>query len=306
MQELTKEGGVNVPNRIIKESICSSDTIEQLELFEEVFFYRLIVNCDDFGRFDARTSILKARLFPLKATNITDETIEATIRKLEEVGLILIYFVDSRPYLQVITWADHQTIRNKRSKYPSVDERNKALEYKCNQVNTKVSVIQSNPIQSNPNPNPIQKGEQVALDIGINNSNEEPNKPKYKHIKTQIEEFTTDDELKNVLYEFVEMRTKLRKKPTDYAFTLILKKLSNLSGDVNIKKEIVNQSVVSSWVDIYPLKKDYVSRFNKKEKDLPSWYGDYEKGLKGQIVIPKEATREELKEMANLTKQIGG
>ena len=54
-------------NRIIKESICASDTIDQLTYFEEVFFYRLIVNCDDYGRFDARLPILKARLFPLKS-----------------------------------------------------------------------------------------------------------------------------------------------------------------------------------------------------------------------------------------------
>lgn len=55
-----------MPSRIIKESICTSDEIDKLSAFAEVFFYRLIVNCDDYGRFDARPKILGSRLFPLR------------------------------------------------------------------------------------------------------------------------------------------------------------------------------------------------------------------------------------------------
>ena len=43
-----------MPNRIIKESICRSEEIDSLSWFEEVLFYRLIVTCDDFGRYDGR------------------------------------------------------------------------------------------------------------------------------------------------------------------------------------------------------------------------------------------------------------
>ena len=55
-----------MPNRILKESVCTSDSVNKLSWFEEVLFYRLIVNCDDYGRFDGRVSIIKNRLFPLK------------------------------------------------------------------------------------------------------------------------------------------------------------------------------------------------------------------------------------------------
>lgn len=41
-------------NRILKESICTSENIDALSYFQEVFFYRMIVKCDDFGRVDAR------------------------------------------------------------------------------------------------------------------------------------------------------------------------------------------------------------------------------------------------------------
>ena len=36
-----------MPNRIIKESIRTSDSINDLTWFEEVLFYRLMVSCDD-------------------------------------------------------------------------------------------------------------------------------------------------------------------------------------------------------------------------------------------------------------------
>jgi len=149
-----------MPNRIIKESICTSDTIDQLTWFEEVFFYRLIVNCDDYGRFDARLPILKARLFPLKS--ITEKQISDALNKLSTVGIVTVYEYDGRPYLQLVTWDKHQTVRNKKSKYPAVDGSEEASasenvklissEYNCNQLNSNASLIQSN-TNTNTNPN---------------------------------------------------------------------------------------------------------------------------------------------------------
>ena len=88
-----------MPNRIIKESICTSDSVDQLSWFEEVLFYRLIVSCDDYGRFDGRPAIIKGRLFPLKS--VTDKQIESAIIKLSTAGIAKLYRVDGRPYLQL-------------------------------------------------------------------------------------------------------------------------------------------------------------------------------------------------------------
>ena len=74
-----------MPDRIIKESICTSDTIDKLSWFEEVFWHRLTVNCDDYGRFDGRPAILKSRLFPLKS-GVTDKNILETLNRLSTVG----------------------------------------------------------------------------------------------------------------------------------------------------------------------------------------------------------------------------
>lgn len=109
-----------MPNRILKESICRSETISQLSWFEEVLFYRLIVVCDDYGRFDGRPAIIKGTCFPL--SDVTVKTIEGALSRLLTVGLVRGYEVQGRPILQLTTWGNHQQIRAKKSKYPSCDE----------------------------------------------------------------------------------------------------------------------------------------------------------------------------------------
>lgn len=132
-----------IPNRILKDSIRTSDTIDELTWFEEVFFYRLIVTCDDYGRFDARPKILKAELFPLK-DGVTLKQIVDALNKLSTVGLVQVYEYDQKPYLQLTTWARHQQIRNQKSKYPEPPAKS---DFNCNQLLSNAPVIQSNPIR---------------------------------------------------------------------------------------------------------------------------------------------------------------
>lgn len=129
-----------MPNRIIKESICFSDSIDALSWFEEVLFYRILVNCDDYGRFDGRLAVLKSRLFGLKK-KLSQTAIEKGLVKLETIGLIRRYSVEDKPYLAVTGWDNHQRVRNKRSKFPGPAAN-------CCQLTSIDVNCQSNPIQS--------------------------------------------------------------------------------------------------------------------------------------------------------------
>ena len=137
-----------MPNRIIKESICRSEEIDSLSWFEEVLFYRLIVTCDDFGRYDGRAKIIKGSCFPLK--DVTEKDIEKALGKLSAVGLVRVYESQGRPYLQLVTWADHQRIRNQKSKYPGFSEDCELLTFdsKGQQTKTLDNKCVRNPIQS--------------------------------------------------------------------------------------------------------------------------------------------------------------
>ena len=105
-----------MPNRFLKESICTSENIDQLTEFQEIFFYRLMVNCDDFGRYDARPKLLASRLFPLR--NVDTEKVNEALVALQNADLITLYTVDRHPYLFLNTWLEHQQKRSDKSKYP--------------------------------------------------------------------------------------------------------------------------------------------------------------------------------------------
>lgn len=121
-----------MPNRIIKESICRSDSIDSLSWFEEVLFYRLIVVCDDYGRFDGRPAVVKGSCFPLK-DDITKKQIADALNKLSTVGLVRGYEVCGKSFLQLTAWEKHQQIRAKNSKYPAPDETcNQLISDDCN------------------------------------------------------------------------------------------------------------------------------------------------------------------------------
>ena len=146
-----------MPNRILKESICTSDNIDQLSAFEETVFYRLIVNCDDFGRFDGRPKIIASKLFPLK--DIRTNQIESALRALTSAELVILYEVDGKPFLQMKTWDRHQQIRAKKSKYPTPEDGNITSASICNQLISDDSKCPRNPIQSESESNPIERAQ---------------------------------------------------------------------------------------------------------------------------------------------------
>jgi len=151
-----------------------SESIDNLSPEAEVLFYRLIVQCDDYGRLDGRLSIIRSKCYPLRIDEIKDEQISNLMHELIQNDMVKIYTHEDKNYIQISTWDKHQQIRAKRSKYPEP----------VNILNTEISItfypyqritddINSNhqqvisddsnstrnPIQSNPirirNPNPI-------------------------------------------------------------------------------------------------------------------------------------------------------
>lgn len=111
-------GSSAMPNRILWEKICRSETIAKLSAEEERFFYRLIVQCDDYGRFDGRATVLRSHCFSVQVDNVSDHEVERWLQRLVEVGLVVLYTVDERPYLVVTTWSAYQRRRASRSRWP--------------------------------------------------------------------------------------------------------------------------------------------------------------------------------------------
>ena len=130
-----------MPNRIIKESICTSEDIAGLSMGAEILFYHLIVKADDYGVYFGNEQIIKNTCFPLKSTEIKLKQVESWMNELIKAGLIFAYIAeDGKKYIQFVKWAKHQQIRAKKSKYPPFDST-------CNQLLADDGNSCRNPIQ---------------------------------------------------------------------------------------------------------------------------------------------------------------
>lgn len=151
-----------MPNRIIKDSIWTSPSINRLSINAERHFYRLLPLPDDHGCFQSSSSVVKGLLYPLQ--DIKTKDIEKWHTELEEANICRFWIFDGREYGIFINWAKHQRIRSvHQRKTPPPPENilnNKLneLDVNCRQLSS-IDRLNPNP---NPNPNALSKDKAVA------------------------------------------------------------------------------------------------------------------------------------------------
>ena len=177
-------------NRIIKESICTSEDLNRLSPQAEILFYRLITKVDDYGCFHGNEKIIKSYCFPLKSDDeVSPEAVKKWLQEIADAGIIYLYTApDGKAYLQFAKWSLHQEIRTQKHKFPTFAEvccNSKQNETDCGELlqsdadcgnsgqksaNCRLNPIQSNPNQSkknsnpNTNPNPKEAGRDYEKD----------------------------------------------------------------------------------------------------------------------------------------------
>jgi hypothetical protein len=88
---------------------------------------------------------------------------------------------------------------------------------------------------------------------------EESNKNINKNINniySVLDNYTSNDELRQALKDFLEMRKKLKKPITDRAFNMLLSELNKLAATDDLKVKLLDQSILHNWQTVYPLKVD--------------------------------------------------
>lgn len=91
-----------MPVRLLREGILTSERVDQLDAPAEVFYRRLMSKVDDHGLYDARPSILRASLYPLRVDRVREADITRWIAACEKAGVIALYTHDGKPYLQML------------------------------------------------------------------------------------------------------------------------------------------------------------------------------------------------------------
>ena len=118
-----------MPNRIIKESINESRSLNDCSVFAQDLFKRLITYADDNGRFNADTEIMRARLYPRDLDTVSQQDIVNGL--IELCGIEKIQFYTARVFSNRGTkdvygafpkWKYHQRVRESKEKHPAPDD----------------------------------------------------------------------------------------------------------------------------------------------------------------------------------------
>lgn len=109
-----------MPVRLLREGILTSERVNALSVGAEVFYRRLMSVVDDFGRYYAKSVLLRTACFPLRVDTVKDKDIAAWLSECTEAGLVLLYSDAGKHYLQLLDF--RQQIRAKESKFPTPDE----------------------------------------------------------------------------------------------------------------------------------------------------------------------------------------
>jgi len=109
-----------MPNRILREGILTSESVNSLNWQEEVFYRRLMSVVDDFGRFYASPKLLRAACYPLHIDKVSDSDIGKWLTACVTAALVRVYPAsDGKRYLELVKFG--QQVRAKSSKFPSPD-----------------------------------------------------------------------------------------------------------------------------------------------------------------------------------------
>lgn len=95
--------------RSIKPDAFESDTLSQLPRGVRWTFAGLWTYCDDDGRGRDNLRLVQAALYPLDA-DVTLEVLAEDLKQLESIGAICRYQADSRDYLHIPAWTEHQRV----------------------------------------------------------------------------------------------------------------------------------------------------------------------------------------------------
>ena len=106
-----------MPTRVIRDGILDSEVVNSLASEVEVFYRRLMSVVDDYGRYYAHPSLIRAACYPLQLNKVSDPDIGKWLLATEKAGLVRVYPAqDGKRYLELQDFG--QRVQSK-SKFPA-------------------------------------------------------------------------------------------------------------------------------------------------------------------------------------------
>lgn len=149
----------------------------------------------------------------------------------------------------------------------------------------------------------LQKRKQLMLhcNTSVTKSNIEIDKDididKDKEVKKK---YFNNDNLNSIFEEFIEVRKKLKAVNSERAINTLVNKLNKY--DDAIKYQMIENSIVNSWKDVYELKNQKkITNSNHREESLPNWFNKTDEELKAEEM---PLTLEEQEEIEALKREL--
>lgn len=102
--------------RTIKPEFWTNERVMECSVSARLLFIGMWNFADDLGRLALAPKTIKAQVFP--SDDISFDTIRGMIQELSKNGLVLIYEVDGKEYLQIVGWQHQRIDKPQPSKYP--------------------------------------------------------------------------------------------------------------------------------------------------------------------------------------------
>lgn len=149
-----------MPTRILREGIITSERVNSLSLEAELLYRRLMSVVDDYGRFHANPTVVRAACFPLKVDLFTDRKIEALLDEVVNAGLVVKY--SGGRYIAML---DFRQQTRTPSKFPQPLENELLIKCKAN-AKQMLSLVEGE-----------GEGEDVGVAIATDDQNDRPLPP---------------------------------------------------------------------------------------------------------------------------------
>ncbi len=223
--------------RFLSKSISLDEKVNALsDDTARLLFTWLISHLDCEGRLHGDPTTVKSIVFPRRKISV--RRIDKYLDEIAKLGLILRYSVNGNAYLFAPRFEKHQT----------------GLQ-KSREAQSQIPPFTPELIKSKAGLTPSQVKGKVKAEVKV-----------IYILPEWINNETWND--------FLEMRTKMRKPPTEKAKGLLIKDLEKLKNEGHDPNEVLNQSIMRNYTGVFPLKggEGGTYRGNTKGRQLPTKY----------------------------------
>lgn len=166
---------------------------------------------------------------------------------------------------------------------------------KFNPLNSKVQPLK--PKSLTPQTEKFKQNNPSTKDKSTKDNNKKEKRKKETEFDIAINNYTENENLKTILYEFIKHRKAIKATMTTLALNKLLKKLDSLAANDSEKIKILENSILNGWKGIFPLSDKNASTKNnnnnaKSNKIAPGFnnfegrhyddYADLERQLLGR------------------------